>query len=100
MHSSRYFVNKFADFSGNLEDVSYVRVLIAQNLEYIEKNCSPQSRQNKDGGLYVGPAGIAYAFYHVAESGLFPDQRQSLLLKALEYLKVVSLEYIIDLTLS
>lgn len=91
MHSSRYFVNKFADFPGTVGDISYVRGLIPEVLKHIEKRCPPQSRQNKDGGLYVGPAGVAYAFYYVADSGLFPEQRQYLLAKALEYLKVVFL---------
>ncbi|KAK3741810.1 hypothetical protein QZH41_010444 [Actinostola sp. cb2023] len=88
MQSSRYFPNRFADFSGTVGDISYVRGLIPQLLAHIEKQCPPQSRQNKDGGLYVGPAGVGYAFYYVAESGVFPEQRQQLLMKALEYLKI------------
>ncbi|XP_031549930.1 lanC-like protein 3 [Actinia tenebrosa] len=88
MHSSRYFINRYADFTGSIGDCSYVRELISRLLSQIEKKCPPTSHENMDGGLYVGLAGIGYALYHVADSGLFPEHRQQLLIKALQYLKI------------
>lgn len=86
----RYFANNYKDFSGTLGNVEYLKNLIPNVLQLIEKQ-SPPERSSCDGGLYVGGAGIGYAFYAVAESSAqFPvaNTREDCLRKALEYMKV------------
>lgn len=85
---SRYFVNKYKDFSGSLGNVEYVRELVQRVLKLIYERSPPQ-RASCDGGLYVGGAGIGYAFYAVAQSSEFADVREQCLLKALEYMQVI-----------
>lgn len=87
---ARCFANNYKDFSGTLGNVEYLKDLIPNVLQLIEKQ-SPPERSSCDGGLYVGGAGIGYAFYAVAErSAQFPaaNKRQDCLRKALEYMKV------------
>lgn len=86
----RCFANNFKDLSGTLGNVEYLKNLIPNVLQLIEKQ-SPPERSSCDGGLYVGGAGIGYAFYAVAESSArFPvaNTRDDCLRKALEYMKV------------
>ena len=86
----RCFANNYKDFSGTLGNVEYLKNLIPNVLQLIEKQ-SPPERSSCDGGLYVGGAGIGYAFYAVAESSAqFPvaNTREDCLRKALEYMKV------------
>lgn len=84
---SRYFVNKYKDFSGSLVNVEYVRELVQRVLKLIDERSPPQ-RASCDGGLYVGGAGIGYAFYAVAQSSEFANVREQCLMKALEYMQV------------
>jgi len=84
---SRCFVNKYKDFAGSLGNVDYLRELVPRVLQLIEEQ-SPPDRCSDDGGLYVGGAGIGYAFYAVAESSGFANMREQLLRKALEYMQV------------
>ncbi|XP_074627320.1 lanC-like protein 3 isoform X2 [Acropora palmata] len=84
---SRYFVNKYKDFSGSLGNVEYVRELVQRVLKLIDERSPPQ-RASCDGGLYVGGAGIGYAFYAVAQSSEFANVREQCLMKALEYMQV------------
>ena len=72
----------------NTDDIAiaqreYVPVL----LQIIHKNCAP-SPENCEGGVYVGATGVAYAFYHVAESGLFDEKKDHFLNIAEKYIKV------------
>ena len=85
---SRCFVNKYKDFSGSLGSVEYLRDLVRRVLQLIEEK-SPPERASTDGGLYVGGAGIGYAFYAVAESSAVANIREQCLRKALEYMKVI-----------
>ncbi|XP_029180471.2 lanC-like protein 3 [Acropora millepora] len=84
---SRYFVNKYKDFSGSLGNVEYLRELVQRVLKLIDERSPPQ-RASCDGGLYVGGAGIGYAFYAVAQSSEFANVREQCLMKALEYMQV------------
>ena len=61
----RYFPNPYPDFSGQtpipdlkqyLNKAKQVSAFISANISHVEQN-------NLDGGLYVGPAGVAYAFW-------------------------------------
>lgn len=75
-------------FQENTDEIAnsqreYVPVL----LQIIHKNC-PATPENFEGGVYVGSAGIAYAFYHVAQSGIFDDKRDYFLNIAEKYIKV------------
>ena len=84
---SHFLLSQFS-FQEATDDIAksqheYVPVL----LQIIHKNCPP-APENCDGGVYVGAAGIAYAFYHVAESGLFEDKREHFLSVAEKYIKV------------
>jgi len=86
MQHPRYFENTLSD-QENTEDIAdsqreYVPVL----LQIIHKNC-PATPENFEGGVYVGSAGIAYAFYHVAQSGLFDDKKDHFLGIAEKYIK-------------
>lgn len=87
---ARCFANNYEDFSGTLANVEYLKDLIPNVLQLIEKR-SPPERSSCDGGLYVGGAGIGYAFYAVAESSAqlsVANKRQDCLRKALDYMKV------------
>ena len=85
---SRCFVNKYKEFSGSLGSVEYLRDLVRRVLQLIKEN-SPPEVASRDGGLYVGCAGIGYAFYAVAESSAFANTREQCLKKALEYMQVI-----------
>lgn len=89
---SRCFVNRYKDFSGSLGSVEYLRDLVGRVLQLIEEK-SPPERSSHDGGLYVGGAGIGYAFYAVAESSAFANIREQCLKKALEYMQVILIYY-------
>lgn len=87
MQHPRYFENIMSD-QENTEDIAlsqqeYVPVL----LQIIHKNCPPLP-EHTNGALYVGAAGIAYAFYHVAQSGLFEDKKEQFLTTAEKYIKI------------
>ncbi|XP_068696330.1 lanC-like protein 3 [Montipora foliosa] len=84
---ARYFVNKYKDYSGSLGNVEYLRDLVQRVLRLIEER-SPPERASCDGGLYVGGAGIGYAFYAVAQSPEFTNIREQCLRKSLEYMEV------------
>lgn len=87
MQHPRYFENQRSDQEETSavakSQCEYVPVL----LQIIHKN-SPPAPENCEGGLYVGSAGIAYAFYHVSESGLFPDKKEHFLSVAEKYVKM------------
>jgi len=84
---SRFFVNGYEKFAGALGGVEYLRDLAKRVLQLIEERSPPQM-SSCDGGLYVGAAGIGYAFYSVAESSEFSTIREQCLGKAREYMQV------------
>lgn len=85
----RCFVNKYKDYSGSLGNVEYLRDLVPKVLHLIEEQ-SPPERASRDGGLYVGCAGIGYSFYAVSENSEFANLREQCLTKALEYTQVIT----------
>ena len=85
---SRCFENKFRDYEGTLGNCDYLRDVVRRVLRLIVER-SPSRTASRDGGLYVGPSGIGYSFYAVAESAEFSNIREECLQKALEYVKVI-----------
>lgn len=84
---SRFFVNGYEKFAGALGGVEYLRDLVKRVLQLIAERSPPQM-SSCDGGLYVGAAGIGYAFYSVAESSELSTIREQCLGKAQEYMQV------------
>nr|XP_012559466.2 lanC-like protein 3 isoform X1 [Hydra vulgaris] len=85
MQHPRYFDNTLSDQEDSDVLVSSQRNYVSTLLQIISKN-SPATPENCEGGLYVGAAGIAYAFYHVAQTG--DDKKSEYLLAAEKYAKV------------
>jgi len=86
MQHPRYFENAMSDNESTDEIASGQKEYVPVLLQIIDKNCPP-SPENCEGALYVGSAGIAYAFYHVAQSGLFEDKKDHFLGVAEKYIK-------------
>jgi len=86
MQHPRYFENTMSDQENTDEIASGQKEYVPVLLQIINKNC-PSSPENCEGALYVGAAGIAYAFYHVAQSGLFDDKKEHFLSVAEKYIK-------------
>ncbi|XP_077977268.1 lanC-like protein 3 [Glandiceps talaboti] len=83
----RYFVNNLKDFvPGTAVNVPKDVITERTNAvaQHILHEC-PASLENCNGGLYVGPAGISYVFYHLAQSGNFPHKKSEYLARAQEY---------------
>ncbi|XP_042316888.1 lanC-like protein 3 [Sceloporus undulatus] len=92
MESQRCFPNRFADYKGSLlagqgqEAVApLVQATIARILREVpglepEPEGSPSGRGlGEEGGLYGGPAGVAYMLFHVAQCPLFAPEREAYL---------------------
>ena len=89
MQHPRYFKNTRDDQQAAKEVVGAQKEYVPELLQIIHKNCPP-SPENCDGAMYVGAAGIGYAFYHVALSPIFADKKNALLEIAEAYIKVSS----------
>lgn len=87
MQHPRYFKNTRDDQQAAKEVVGAQKEYVPELLQIIHKNCPP-SPENCDGAMYVGAAGIGYAFYHVALSPIFADKKNALLEIAEAYIKV------------
>ena len=77
---ARYFVNPYINIPiRELEadvDPHELRGRIKELAQYIREN-KVQYKNENNGGLYVGPAGIGYAFYHLAVSpGMQMDETE------------------------
>ena len=61
----RFFPNTYPDFSGqgDVSDPSLYLTKAKQVASFINANIKHVEQNNIDGGLYVGPAGVAYAFW-------------------------------------
>ena len=75
----RYFPNPYRDFDGTevqinaqvwLNKAKNVANVILSNIKHVESNI--------DGGLYVGPAGVAYAFLKLSTFVTPPEAQQVL----------------------
>ena len=87
MQHPRYFENNLDDSQAAQEVSDAQKDYVPELLQIIHKNCPPLP-ENCDGGMYVGAAGIGYAFYHVAECPVFADKRNGFLEIAESYIQV------------
>ncbi|XP_057307917.1 lanC-like protein 3 homolog [Hydractinia symbiolongicarpus] len=91
----RYFKNDMSDEENKNNDpgssLGYQKDYISDLLKTVHCNCPPLA-ENCEGAVYVGWAGIAYAFYYVAQSGLFEDKKDHFLKIAEKYIKVSLIE--------
>ena len=86
----RFFVNRMDDYvPGSRIQINhdFYKSLIRRNVETILQHMPPKP-ENCDGGLYVGCAGVAYAFYYLASSDAMADSKQNLLKMAKDYIDV------------
>ncbi|XP_078512246.1 lanC-like protein 3 [Lissotriton helveticus] len=85
MDSKRCFRNRFTDYhTGSALGRGQAEVgasLVTDTVESILRQL-PASGGDPEGGLYSGPAGVAYMLYHVSESPLFAAQRERYLCRA------------------
>jgi len=86
----RFFTNQLPDYvpgSSVAIDRSRWASVILKALDSIVRHMPP-TLDNCDGGLYVGCAGVGYAFYHVSACDVFADRRGELLNNAKTYIDV------------
>uniref|UniRef100_A0A3B5MP28 LanC-like protein 3 n=1 Tax=Xiphophorus couchianus TaxID=32473 RepID=A0A3B5MP28_9TELE len=77
MENTRRFANRFSDYRGALlpgQSAEAVLPAIVAKIDKILKKIQVDI-SDCDGGLYDGPAGVAYMLYHVSECPLFSEQR-------------------------
>jgi hypothetical protein len=97
----RYFKNMLADFVAGISasqaqeaiaiaiDRAYWNRAIQSTVDTILKGQPPKRPgRGGDGGLYVGCAGVAYMYYHVAQCDAFSAERPDYLNTALDYIQV------------
>jgi len=87
MQHPRYFENCLDDTTTAVEVSTAQKECVSELLERIHKNC-PAVVENCRGAMYLGAAGIGYAFYHVAKCPKFADKRNLFLEIAESYVKV------------
>lgn len=77
MDNTRCFANPFCDYKGSLLPAQSIHTVVPIVLASVDKVLKkvPVDISDCDGGLYDGPAGVAYMLYHVSECPLFSDQR-------------------------
>ncbi|KAL0963442.1 hypothetical protein UPYG_G00306460 [Umbra pygmaea] len=81
MENPRCFANRFVDYKGALlvgQGVEKAVPTVKDLIDKIIRNV-PLGSTECDGGLYDGPAGVAYMLYHVSESALFSEHKDSYL---------------------
>ena len=91
---NRYFLNNAlhnadAQLKGQIDSQEW-KSRIHQLAKYIQTN-EAHFLKDVDGGLYVGPAGVAYAFYHFAntpELSIGEDDRKQLLQSAANLVEI------------
>lgn len=79
MENTCCFANRFANYKGAFLVGQGVESVVPTVNAFIEKilNKVPLGSTDCDGGLYDGPAGVAYMLYHVSECALFSDHRDT-----------------------
>ncbi|KAG8197839.1 hypothetical protein JTE90_020116 [Oedothorax gibbosus] len=87
--SSRYFINNLKDFAPDQSIKIPIDAIKNQCLKYMQQISDQQTLSTKDcdGSLYVGLAGVSYAFYHLSQNPEFVKDRQDLLSKSWHYLQ-------------
>ena len=87
MQHPRHFENNLDDTQAAEEVSTAQKDYVPELLQIIHKNC-PALAENCEGAMYVGAAGIGYAFFHVAECPVFAEKRNQFLEIAESYIKV------------
>ncbi|KAF6730310.1 LanC-like protein 3 [Oryzias melastigma] len=90
MENNRCFANRFSDYKGVLLPGQSAEVILPAVVATVEKILRkvPVDISDCDGGLYDGPAGVAYMLYHVSECPLFSEQRDVYLKTAKQIIDV------------
>nr|XP_026696073.1 lanC-like protein 3 isoform X1 [Ciona intestinalis] len=93
MSHARYFENPFLGMEPTYKDTTHedYKSRVIEMVDKILHNLKPTPANGK-GGIYVGTAGIAYMFYYLARSGLYPDHKERFLNAAKSYIES-ALEY-------
>lgn len=94
MENTRRFANRFSDYKGALlpgQGVQTIVPIVVATVDKVLKKI-PVDISDCDGGLYDGPAGVAYMLYHVSECPLFSEQRD-VYLKTAKHIIDVSVKY-------
>ncbi|XP_033635990.1 lanC-like protein 3 [Asterias rubens] len=87
----RFFVNHLPDFKDGSEveiPVTDLQERIRNIVDAIVQNVQPRNVRNRDGGLYVGSAGIAYALWYISMTGGFPKDAMRFLSLSKKYIDV------------
>ncbi|XP_056145873.1 lanC-like protein 3 [Lampris incognitus] len=95
MENNRCFANRFSDYKGALlpgQDAGTVVPAVTATIDKILRRV-PMDAGDCDGGLYDGPAGVAYMLFHVTECAYFSEQRDAYLRTAKQIIDV-SLRYV------
>ncbi|KAG9339485.1 hypothetical protein JZ751_023624 [Albula glossodonta] len=95
MENKRCFANRFADYKGALSTGQGNDAIVPTVIATIEKILKkvPSDSNDCDGGLYDGPAGVAYMLYYVSECPLFAQQKDTYLKTAKQIIDV-SVRYV------
>lgn len=95
MENTRCFANRFSDYKGALlpgQGVQTIVPIVVATVDKVLKKI-PVDISDCDGGLYDGPAGVAYMLYHVSECPLFSEHRDVYLKRAKQIIDV-SVRYV------
>lgn len=95
MENTRCFANRFSDYKGALlpgQGVQTIVPIVVATVDKVLKKI-PVDISDCDGGLYDGPAGVAYMLYHVSECPLFSEHRD-VYLKTAKQIIDVSVKYV------
>ncbi|XP_036396635.1 lanC-like protein 3 [Megalops cyprinoides] len=95
MENKRCFANRFADYRGALCTGQGNEAIVPTVIATVEKILKkvPFDSNDCDGGLYDGPAGVAYMLYYVSESPLF-SQQKDVYLKTAKQIIDLSMRYV------
>ncbi|XP_051260641.1 lanC-like protein 3 isoform X2 [Dicentrarchus labrax] len=95
MENTRCFANRFTDYKGALlpdQGAQAIVPVIVATVDQVLKKV-PIDINECDGGLYDGPAGVAYMLYHVSECPRFSEHRDAYLKTAKQIIDV-SVRYV------
>ncbi|TMS06520.1 LanC-like protein 3 [Larimichthys crocea] len=87
MENNRCFANRFSDYKGALLPGQAIVPAVVATVDKVLKKV-PSDISDCDGGLYDGPAGVAYMLYHVSECPLFSEHRDVYLKTAKQIIDV------------
>ncbi|KAK7882467.1 hypothetical protein WMY93_028641 [Mugilogobius chulae] len=95
MDNNRCFANRFADYKGALLPGQGAEAIVPAVISTVDKILRkvPLDVGDCDGGLYDGPAGVAYMLFHVSECPLFSLQRD-VYLKTAKQIIDISVRYV------